>query len=303
MTDFVKLDQESKIDILMPLILQILQDEGGSATRTEIESKISDYNEDIPLDYIKLEKPAKSGGTFRPFRFPFNFAIKNLDYAGFITSERGKPVVLTDKGMEVDAGQLDIDRDIKAISGPKWEEKRQQNRERKRVNNDQNLTAAEDESSDIEEGLNKKFLSAVKQMNPKKFEYLCRAMLKEMGVEIDKEKGISYVSDGGIDGYGYHIANDFRTTRVAIQAKRWDNGAVSSPEIDKFIGAMDKFRAEYGVFITTSYFTKAAKEAARQGTHTVTLIDGDKFVELAKKYQVGLIPLQTYELDEKYFEE
>lgn len=45
---------------------------------------------------------------------------------------------------------------------------------------------------------------------------------------------------------------------------------------------MSKFNADYGVFITNSRFTKAAKTAALQG-HPITLIDGNDLVDLVKK--------------------
>lgn len=50
----------------------------------------------------------------------------------------------------------------------------------------------------------------------------------------------------------------------ALQAKRWE-GKVISPEIDKFRGAMDKYNAEYGIFITTSDYTRSAIETSRVG--------------------------------------
>ncbi len=45
-----------------------------------------------------------------------------------------------------------------------------------------------------------------------------------------------------MDGYGYLKTDDLQTVRVALQAKKWTNSVVSSPGIDKFRGAMDKFR-------------------------------------------------------------
>lgn len=64
-------------------------------------------------------------------------------------------------------------------------------------------------------------------------------------------------------------SDNFRTTRVALQTKRWD-GKVSAPEIDKFRGAMDKYNAEYGIFITTSDFTREAMKTAKAGTRIIT---------------------------------
>lgn len=93
-------------------------------------------------------------------------------------------------------------------------------------------------------------------MTPQKFEIFARALVKERGVDIDGKIGIQYVADGGLDGFGYITSSDdFRTARVAIQAKRW-SGTVSSPEIDKFRGAMDKYNTEFGIFITKSVLTR-----------------------------------------------
>ena len=104
-------------------------------------------------------------------------------------------------------------------------------------------------------------------------------------LKIDSSLGISATRDGGIDGFGYTISDDFRTTRVAIQAKRWnENQVIGSPEIDKFRGAMDKFRAEYGIFIATigDFAKDSYTNAKNEGTRTITLIDSNKIIELVE---------------------
>ena len=116
--------------------------------------------------------------------------------------------------------------------------------------------------------------------------------------ETQAEEKIS--NDGGIDGYGYHIdANDFRTTRVVIQCKRYNVAPVSEPEINQFLGAMNKYQADYGVFITNGRFTNAAKNAAREGS-PITLIDGNELVRLVIRYELYITPVKTYVLDEFY---
>ena len=114
------------------------------------------------------------------------------------------------------------------------------------------------------------------------------------------EKGVQISNDGGIDGYGYHVdANDFRTTRVVIQCKRYNVAPVSEPEINQFLGAMNKYQADYGVFITNGRFTNAAKTAAREGS-PITLIDGNELVRLVIRYELYITPVKTYVLDEFY---
>ena len=139
-------------------------------------------------------------------------------------------------------------------------------------------------------------------MSPAKFEQFSRALLTKMGVEFTNE-GVQISNDGGIDGFGYHKDyNDFRTTRVVIQCKRYNTGPVSEPDINQFLGAMNKYKADYGVFITNSRFTNTAREASRAGT-PITLIDGNDLIRLIIKYELFITPITTYVLDEFYDEE
>ena len=93
--------------------------------------------------------------------------------------------------------------------------------------------------------------------------------------------------------------DDFRTTRVVIQCKRYNTAPVSEPDINQFLGAMNKFQADYG---TNSRFTNAARIAAREGT-PITLIDGNDLIRLIIKYELFITPITTYVLDEFYNEE
>ena len=62
---------------------------------------------------------------------------------------------------------------------------------------------------------------------------------------------------------------------------------------------MNKYQADYGVFITNGRFTTAARTAAKEGS-PITLIDGNELVKLVIQYQLYLKPVQTYVLDEFY---
>ena len=144
--------------------------------------------------------------------------------------------------------------------------------------------------------------SAIANMSSAKFEQFSRALLTKMGVQYTS-KGIQISNDGGIDGYGYHVdEEDFRTTRVVIQCKRYNTNPVSEPEINQFLGAMNKFQADYGVFITNSRFTNKAREAAREGT-PITLIDGNDLIRLVVKYELFITPITTYVLDDFYLDD
>lgn len=130
-----------------------------------------------------------------------------------------------------------------------------------------------------------------------------QALYNAYYTSVVTNKGVQVSNDGGIDGYGYHVdADDFRTTRVVIQCKRFNSNPVSEPDINQFLGAMNKYQADYGVFITNSRFTNKAREAAREGT-PITLIDGNDLIRLVIKYELYITPVTTYVLDGFYTED
>lgn len=307
--NFEDMNNRNKERYIMELILRALQSLGGEASKGDVKLEIAKMDDSI-ADYANLTKEGKNG-PYHPFDFTYNFAIKHLYYAGYLTYGRTQPLKLTDKGIDVDVDGMDFERDVYAISDEKWKEKSEDNarKRQEKISLTSNATVepiddgVDDSDTDDIDDLDRKFhddlLEAIGGMSPRKFETLARKVLSEIGVTIDGSKGMAYTGDGGIDGYGYRLDSDFRTLRVAIQAKRWQ-GKISSPEIDKFRGAMDKFRADYGIFITNSSFTKDAIEASREGTHMITLVDGDRLVGLIKKHEVYVKPVTTYVLDEFY---
>ena len=66
---------------------------------------------------------------------------------------------------------------------------------------------------------------------------------------------------------------------------------------------MDKYNSEYGIFITTSDFTREAMKTAREGTRVITLINGDQICDLVAKYHYYVEPVTTYRLKKFYFDE
>lgn len=217
-----------------------------------------------------------------------------------MTYSPGKPLItLTEKGLNLDVEKLDVDKEIIQPAKDKWKEISKSNKAK-----NQKAKVVENEEESVEEDkivddFKDKLLKAIASMSPKKFEAFSRAVLTKMGVEFTN-KGVQISNDGGIDGYGYHVdQNDFRTTRVVIQCKRYNANPVTEPEINQFLGAMNKYQANYGVFITNSRFTNAARSAAREGS-PITLIDGNDLVKLVIRYELYITPVKTYVLDDFY---
>ena len=157
----------------------------------------------------------------------------------------------------------------------------------------------------LRSALESEILSAVKEAAPSFFERVVVDLLVKMGYggnRQDAGRALGKSGDGGIDG----IINEDRLGLdvIYIQAKRWE-GVVGRPEIQKFAGALQGQRARKGVFITTSSFTKEAKEYASVIDSKIILIDGEHLSKLMTEHNVGVSTVGQYEvkkLDSDYFD-
>jgi restriction system protein len=153
--------------------------------------------------------------------------------------------------------------------------------------------------------LESELLIAVKESSPSFFERVVVDLLVKMGYggnRQDAGRALGKSGDGGIDG----IINEDRLGLdvIYIQAKRWE-GVVGRPEIQKFAGALQGQRARKGVFITTSTFTKEAREYASVIETKIILIDGEHLSKLMAEHNVGVSTVGQYEvkkLDSDYFD-
>ena len=177
------------------------------------------------------------------------------------------------------------------------------------VDDDQNSEESIEENyQQIRKQLAKELLQKIKDNTPTFFEGLVVDLLVKMGYGGSREdagRAVGRSGDGGIDG----IINEDRLglDAIYIQAKRWGEGNVGSPDIDKFSGALNRKGASKGVFITTSRFTDSAKDAVKENTGLkIVLIDGEQLAQLMIDHDVGVSTTKTYEIkrvDSDYFAE
>lgn len=288
---------------MLPIITE-LKRLGGQSTTKELKNSIVTNCDDVPEDVFTRSKVSRSGRSYHENMYPFNFAVTNLVMAGFIDRPHPGQLILTEKGRQFNGDGHQLSETVYKLSLPMWDERSKRNKKRKAKNEVQVPQEDAELRIDDNEEWRSDLLTALEKLTPAKFELFCRALVRKMNVDIDETIGVKLSGDGGLDGYGYMTTDDFRTTRVAIQAKKWNpNHLVSSPEIDKFRGAMDKYRAEYGIFITTSSYTRDAIHASRTGTRVITLIDGDLLTDLVAKYQLYVKPVVTYELSDFFKEQ
>lgn len=140
----------------------------------------------------------------------------------------------------------------------------------------------------------KELLKRIKNMEPYDFENLVSQLLLALGFE--EVEVTSRSNDGGIDVRGTLVVGEAIRTRLAVQVKRWAKN-VQAPVIQQVRGSLGTH--EQGLVITTSNFSKGAREeAVRANTTPVGLMDGDQLVDLLIQNEIGikLIPLQLIEL-------
>jgi restriction system protein len=140
------------------------------------------------------------------------------------------------------------------------------------------------------------------------FEDLVIDLMVKMGYGGSRNKAgesIKRTNDEGIDG----IINEDKLGLdvIYLQAKMWkEETTIGRPEIQKFVGALHGQRAKKGVFITTSSFAKTAIDYVKSIDPKVILIDGETLTNLMIEYNVGVTPIETYQikkLDLDYFEQ
>jgi len=157
---------------------------------------------------------------------------------------------------------------------------------------------------EIQQDLAVDLIEHIKKCSPSFFERLVVDLLVKMGYggsRVDAGKAIGKSGDEGIDGI---IKEDKLGLDILyIQAKRWEN-VVSRPEIQKFAGALQGQRAKKGIFLTTSTFSKNARDYVSKIDNKIVLIDGELLGKLMIEHDVGVSKIASYDIkkiDSDYF--
>jgi restriction system protein len=159
----------------------------------------------------------------------------------------------------------------------------------------------------LRDELASQLLERIKKCTPAFFERLIVHLLVRMGYGgtlKDAGMAVGKTGDGGIDGV---IKEDkLGLENIYVQAKRWQETPVGTGEIDRFVGALQKKKANKGIFITASRFSKDALESLRDYHVKIILVDGPQLAQLMIDHNVGVSLASSYEvkkIDSDYFEE
>jgi restriction system protein len=147
----------------------------------------------------------------------------------------------------------------------------------------------------LRNSLAQELLERIVACSPKFFEKLVVDLLVAMGYGgsyKDAGQAVGQSGDDGIDGV---IKEDrLGLDVVYIQAKKWTTTIVGSSNIRDFTGSLEGYRATKGVFITTSRFSKDAKDFVTKIGKKVVLIDGEQLAQFMIEFGVGVTEQATY---------
>lgn len=157
-------------------------------------------------------------------------------------------------------------------------------------------------------GVAAELLDRLRKVSPAFFEQVVVDLLVAMGYGGSHDDAASVIGRTGDEGIDGIIKEDrLGLESIYVQAKRWKEGStVGRPDIQQFAGALQGQKARKGVFITTSSFSRDAREYAKAVQATIVLIDGQQLAEFMLDHGVGVSVQETiklFKVDEDYFVE
>ncbi|MTI17437.1 restriction endonuclease [Rhodobacteraceae bacterium RKSG542] len=160
----------------------------------------------------------------------------------------------------------------------------------------------------IQSTLQTSVLERIQQNTPLFFERLIIELVVAMGYggsHSGAARQLGRSGDGGIDG----VIDEDRLglDRIYLQAKRYaQENTVGRPEVQGFVGSLVGLGATKGIFVTTSSFSKQARDFVAGLNQRVVLIDGQTLTKLMLEHGVGVRTSRIIEfqrLDEDFFSE
>lgn len=274
---------------------------------------INQLANEFKLTEEELKDTLPSGG--RIFDNRVGWARTYLKKAGLLSYPRRLYIQITDRGRKVISSQprrIDVDflkrfPEFLDFQAPKRVERVGAAVEPQEDSNETPEELLASGYLKLRKQLESELLDRVKTCTPEFFEKMVVQLLTTMGYGgslADAGRAIGKSGDGGIDGV---IKEDkLGLDLLFIQAKRWGETTVGRPEIQKFVGALYGRKAKKGIFITTSVFSKDAKDYAEGLDSRVILIDGRQLAELMFDHGIGVSTSNSYlvkRLDSDFFED
>jgi restriction system protein len=244
-------------------IVETLRELGNSGTSGEVADRV--------LDRLKIseqeQEETTSNGHSR-VRNQIGWARFYLAKAGYLDASQRGVWSLTEVGR---TAKLDAD----AVQAMFRDVRKKFPRKAAALDSAADTVEEDEDAETAEEVKDYKvhLLDILRALPPSGFERICQRLLRESGFQQVVVTGKS--GDGGIDGHGVLEVNPLVTFKVLFQCKRYGDGnAVTPSQVRDFRGAMQG-RAD----------------------------NGEKLVTMFERARMGLKPVQTFEVEQSFFEE
>lgn len=283
---------------------------GANSEGVKLSDAVDQLAERFKLTDKERTELLPSGGTFK-FSSRVSWARTYLQKAGLLDAPKRGYFRLTPRGAtilkqapaKIDNKLLSQFAEFNAFQGKKKPTKA----ETEAAPQETPIESIASFYEQFREALATELLDRVKKCSPQFFERLVIHVLLKMGYGgsfKDAGAALGKTGDGGIDGV---IREDkLGLDNIYVQAKRWTDKPVGSPDLDQFSGALSKKKATKGIFITTSSFTKDAQSSLNDYSSRIVLIDGQQLAKYMIDYGVGVSVMDVFELkkiDSDFFEE
>ena len=275
---------------LLEPTLDALKELDGYGRINEINERVINM---LDLPEIVIDYPHGINSSWTEIEYQLAWSRTTLKHLELVVNTKRGVWVLTKKG------QIN-DKDNKTLLMEHSLYTKRQDELKKKIKEEEIEENGEVAEVETREKWRNTLKNLLMTINPYDFEKLAQIILRESGfmeVEITKKSG-----DGGFDGKGILRLNNLVSIPVIFECKRYKT-PVGAEKIRNFRGAMAG-RADKGLFITTSTFTRGAREeASREGTVLIDLIDGEAFIDLIKNLGLGVSveKVEKVEIDKDWF--
>jgi restriction system protein len=299
-------------------VLQVLEVQ-DALHRSDLTTQVVDL-----MTLTDEERVATFGGGTNIARNRVHWALEFLCQAGAVNRPKRGFAAITDLGrtlLHEEKPKLTLERLRETEGLQAWKQRSREKAARRRSERGEEVDASDFELSnegrtpeesiqdsivEIEESVAVQILQRIKDEEPVFLERVVLKLLHQMGYGSSEDdlEHIGGSGDGGVDGVINQDA--LGLDQIYIQAKRYAEGVIGRPQIQAFVGALAGKHAVRGIFITTSTFSRDAREYVQNLRETrVILIDGDELARLMIRHKVGVTVVKTIEVpevDENFFE-
>jgi len=132
-----------------------------------------------------------------------------------------------------------------------------------------------------------KLLSQIASVTPTHFEAIVVALFRQMTSICHSITRTRPTADGGFDFYGAFVLPRplGYSMKFMGEAKKYQRSSPVQPkDVSRLVARLG--RGEYGIFVTTSYFTKQTQREVLQDAYPVRLISGSDLINMMKELRI-----------------